>query len=126
MSSQNGSVFHAKGPADLEAAALPEPGGFDAHTHIDIMGLPVDGVLAAARAAGIGRVVNVGCDLPSSRWSVSAAAEYPAVYAAVAVHPNETAKVNPLRDEVLAELAGLAASPKVVAVGETGLDYYRD
>ena len=49
---------------------LPEPGGFDSHTHMDIMGLPVDGVLAAARAAGIGRVVNVGCDLPSSRWSV--------------------------------------------------------
>ena len=49
---------------------LPAPGAFDAHTHMDIMGLPVDGVLAAARAVGIGRVVNVGCDLPSSRWSV--------------------------------------------------------
>ena len=94
---------------------------------MDILGLPVDGVLAAARAAGIHRVVNVGCDLPSSRWSVSAAAEYADVYAAVAIHPNETAKVDrPARGEVLAELAALAASPKVVAVGETGLDYYRD
>ena len=71
-----------------ESVTLPEPGGFDGHTHMDIMGLPVDGVLAAARAAGIRRVVNVGCDLPSSRWSVAAAQEYPDVYAAVAIHPN--------------------------------------
>ena len=106
--------------------ALPAPGAFDSHTHMDIMGLPVDGVLAAARAMGIGRVVNVGCDLPSARWSVSRAAEYPDVYATVAIHPNETASVNSERDEVLAELAELAASPKVVAIGETGLDYYRD
>ena len=106
--------------------ALPDPGGFDSHTHMDIMGLPVDGVLAAARAAGIGRVVNVGCDLPSARWSVSAASEYADVYATVAIHPNETAAVDSSRDEVLAELAALAASPKVVAIGETGLDYYRD
>jgi TatD DNase family protein len=105
---------------------LPEPGGFDAHTHLDIVGLPVDGVLAAARTAGIHRVVNAGCDLPSSRWSVSAAQEYPGVYAAVAIHPNDTAKVEDRRGEVLAEIADLAASPKVVAVGETGLDYYRD
>ena len=109
-----------------EAAALPDPGGFDAHTHMDILGLPVDGVLDAARALGIGRVVNVGCDLPSSRWSVSAAAGHPDVYAAVAVHPNDTSKVDDRRAETLAEIAALAASPKVVAVGETGLDYYRD
>jgi TatD DNase family protein len=92
---------------------------------MDILGLPVDGVLAAARALGVRRVVNVGCDLPSSRWSVSAAAEYEDVYAAVAIHPNETSKVDDRRD-VLSEVAALAASPKVVAVGETGLDYYRD
>jgi TatD DNase family protein len=105
---------------------LPAPGAFDAHTHMDIMGLPVDGVLAAARAAGIGRVVNVGCDLPSSRWSVSCAAEYPDVYAAVAIHPNETSSVDSSRDSVLASVEAMAASPKVVAIGETGLDYYRD
>lgn len=90
------------------------------------MGLPVDGVLAAARSAGIGRVVNVGCDLPSSRWSVSCAATYDAVYAAVAIHPNEVSAVDSRREEVLAELSALASSPKVVAIGETGLDYYRD
>ena len=105
---------------------LPEPGGFDSHTHMDIMGLPVDGVLAAARAAGIGRVVNVGCDLPSSRWSVARADEYPEVYAAVAIHPNETSAVDARRGEVLDELSSLAQAPRVVAIGETGLDYYRD
>jgi TatD DNase family protein len=128
--------------------ALPAPGAFDSHSHMDIMGLPVDGVLAAARAMGIGRVVNVGCDLPSARWSVSCAAEYPDVYATVAIHPNSTLTPGgttpldppahggttrppippwpPTTAEVLAELEALAASPKVVAIGETGLDYYRD
>ena len=91
-----------------------------------MMGLPVDGVLAHARSAGIGRVVNVGCDLPSSRWSVSRAAEYDDVYAAVAIHPNDVASVDSARDEVLAELSALARAPRVVAIGETGLDYYRD
>jgi TatD DNase family protein len=126
MNSPNEFRLPATPSADPEGVRLPEPGGFDAHTHMDILGLPVDGVLDAARALGIGRVVNVGCDLPSSRWSVSAAAEYADVYAAVAVHPTETSTVDDRRDEVLAELAALAASPKVVAVGETGLDYYRD
>jgi TatD DNase family protein len=110
----------------LDPEPLPDPGGLDSHTHLDILGLPVDGVLAAARAAGIGRVVSVGCDLPSSRWSASCAAEYDDVYAAVAIHPNETSSVDSARDEVLAELSSLAESPKVVAIGETGLDFYRD
>ena len=80
---------------------------------MDIMGLPVDGVLAAAKAVGIGRVVNVGCDLQSSRWSVSCADEYPEVYAAVAIHPNETSAVDARRGEVLEELSSLAKSPRV-------------
>jgi TatD DNase family protein len=135
MISPNGGVSPPLPPADPEGVALPEPGGFDAHTHMDVMGLPIDGVLAAARVAGIGRVVNVGCDLPSSRWSVAAttsdfsvseAEEYAEVYAAVAIHPNDTAKVDDRRDEVLDEISALATSPRVVAVGETGLDYYRD
>ena len=68
----------------------------------------------------------MGCDLPSSRWSVSCAEEYPDVYAAVAIHPNETGAVYREREPVLAAITALAESPKVVAVGETGLDYYRD
>jgi len=94
--------------------SLPAPGAFDAHTHMDATGVPVDSLLDAARAAGIFRVVNVGCDLPSSRWAVSAAGSYPEVYAAVAIHPN---------DLVAAEDA---SDPRTVAVGETGLDYYWD
>ena len=126
MSSQNGGVASPAPAAVSEGAALPDPGGFDAHTHMDILGLPVDGVLAAAQGAGIGRVVNVGCDLPSSRWSVKTADEYPDVYAAVAIHPNETGAIYRESEPVLAAISALAESPKVVAIGETGLDYYRD
>jgi TatD DNase family protein len=93
---------------------------------MDFTDVPVESLLEAARAAGIHHVVNVGCDLPSSRWAVSAAASYPEVYAAVAIHPNDVAAVESSRSSVLAEIAALAASPRVVAVGETGLDYYRD
>ena len=126
MSSRNGPVASPSGSRLSDPEPLPGPGAVDSHTHLDIVGLPVEGVLAAARSAGIGRVVNVGCDLPSSRWSVSCAAEYDDVYAAVAIHPNEVSTVNSRRGEVLTELASLAAAPKVVAIGETGLDYYRD
>jgi TatD DNase family protein len=126
MNSPNGRVTSPVSPAASGEVVLPAPGGFDSHTHMDIMGLPVDGVLAAAQSAGIYRVVNVGCDLPSSRWSVSCADEYADVYAAVAIHPNETSSVDASREEVLAELSALAQSPRVVAIGETGLDYYRD
>src|SRR5580693_3117549 len=126
MNSPNGPVASQAQPTGSGQVALPEPGGFDSHTHMDIMGLPVDGVLAAARAVGIGRVVNVGCDVPSSRWSVSCASEYADVFAAVAIHPNETGAVYREREPVLAAITELAESPKVVAIGEAGLDYYRD
>jgi TatD DNase family protein len=87
------------------------------------MKLPVPGVLEAAAAAGIHRVVTVGTDLESSRWSAACAAEHDPVYAAVAIHPNDVTGVD---WSVADELEALAASPRVVAVGETGLDYYRD
>src|ERR1700693_6364791 len=101
MISPNGAVVPAPGSPVSDTEPLPAPGGLDSHTHLDIMGLPVEGVLDAARSAGIGRVVNVGCDLPSSRWSASCAAEYAPVYAAVAIHPNEVSAVDSRRDEVL-------------------------
>jgi len=92
------------------------------------MGLPVPEVVAEARAAGITRIVTVGTDLASSRWSARCAAEHDAVWAAVAIHPNDTAAVaeEVLTEAVLAEIGALAGLPRVVAVGETGLDYYRD
>jgi TatD DNase family protein len=110
-------------PEPLPAAAL------DAHTHLDLIEQPVVGVLAAARAAGIERIVTVGVDLASSRWSAACATGHEGVYAAVAIHPNETASAGRTpaeRDGVLDGIAALAALPQVRAVGETGLDYYRD
>jgi TatD DNase family protein len=85
--------------------------------------LPVSEVMAAARTAGIVRVVTVGTDLATSRWSARCAGEYEGLYAAVAIHPNDTAATSA---EVLADIEALTALPRVVAVGETGLDYYRD
>jgi len=137
---------------NLAAAALPGE-ALDSHCHLDIMKVPVDDVLADARAAGIRRVVTIGTDLASSRWAADCAAAHPDVYAAVAIHPNETesavagrpgqdgpgpgaaAQAGPAAavragavpaDAVLAEIEALAALPQVRAVGETGLDYYRD
>jgi TatD DNase family protein len=102
---------------------LPSPGAPDSHTHLDMLQRPVEQVLAEAAAAGIGRTVTVGCDLESSRYSVACASEHDAVYAAVAIHPNEVAGLD---WSAAGEIETLAASPRVVAVGETGLDYYRD
>jgi TatD DNase family protein len=84
---------------------------------------PVSDVLDAAVSVGIERVVTVGCDLKSSRWSAECAAGHDRVYAAVAIHPNEVTGVD---WSVADELERLALDPRVVAVGETGLDYYRD
>jgi len=80
-------------------------------------------IMAAARSVGIARVVTVGTDLGSSRWSAERAAEHDGLYAAVAIHPNEVAAAP---DGAVAEIEALARRPRVVAVGETGLDYYRD
>jgi TatD DNase family protein len=110
----------------------PEPlpaSAFDSHCHLDLVPGPVTHVLARAVAAGITRVVTVGTDVPSSYWAVTTAADHDQVYAAVAIHPNEiqlaAANVKQ-RQAVLDEIASLAVAPKVRAVGETGLDYYRD
>ncbi|MCW2615149.1 MAG: tatD [Frankiales bacterium] len=110
-----------------EAPPAPEPLAvevLDSHAHLDIMGVDVDEALAAARAVGIGTVVQVGVDVPSSRWSAELAARYDAVHAAVALHPNEAGR-GAATDEALREIEALAALPAVKAVGETGLDFYR-
>jgi TatD DNase family protein len=108
----------------------PLPGlALDSHCHLDLIDRPPAEVIAAATAAGIARLVTIGVDLASSRWAASCAGQHDGVYAAVAIHPNETASAaaSPAeRDAVLAEIAELAALPQVRAIGETGLDYYRD
>jgi TatD DNase family protein len=119
----------APAPAGVPA---PEPlpaEALDSHCHLEMIERPVDQVLAAARAAGITRVVTIGTDLASSQWAAQRAAGHAGLYAAVAVHPNETAAAASSpeqRDEVLAQIADLATLPRVRAIGETGLDYYRD
>jgi TatD DNase family protein len=118
------------GPSDGFAAEkfppLPEPlpvEVFDSHCHLDMLDVPVEESVRAARAAGVARIVTIGCDLSSSRFAADAAAGYDGVYAGVAIHPNETTGVT---DAVLDDIAAMAALPQVRAVGETGLDYYRD
>jgi TatD DNase family protein len=114
------------------SAPLPEPlpaAAFDSHCHLDMIDMAVADTLAEAAAAGITKVITVGVDVASSRWSADCAATFPSVFAAVAIHPNETtaaASATVGQDAVLAEIARLAALPQVRAVGETGLDYYRD
>ena len=105
----------------------PEPlpvAVWDSHCHLDIMGAPVEEVLAAGRAVGVERVVTIGIDVGSSRYAAQAAAAHDDVLAAVALHPNE-AGAGAATDGALAEIARLAALQHVVAVGETGLDHYR-
>jgi TatD DNase family protein len=106
----------------------------DNHTHLDIsregeqIGVDDLGpVLAAAAAVGVDRLVQVGCDVPGAEFAVAAAEAHPAVLAAVAIHPNE-APLLAARDELddaVARIEQLARHPRVRAVGETGLDYYR-
>ncbi len=102
----------------------------DAHTHLDAMAVRagvepsveyVCAVMAEARDVAVAAAITVGDTVASSQWCVTAAQAHPGVYAAVAVHPTE---VDGLGDAGYAELERLCADPRVVAVGETGLDYY--
>ncbi len=110
---------------------LPSPVA-DTHCHLDIA--DVDGLfdaqaaVAAAASVGVTRVVQIGCDLPSAAWSVGLAARLDAVVAGVSLHPNDAPALAARGelDAALAEIERLAASsPRVRAVGETGLDYFR-
>ena len=96
----------------------------DSHAHLDLMDVDVDEALAAARSVGVATVVQVGVDVPSSRWSAELAARHDDVHAAVALHPNEAGR-GAATDEALREVEALAALPQVKAVGETGLDHFR-
>lgn len=119
---------------------LPRP-VIDSHTHLDITlaeaGVPgpADGVpepaadpvataIAAATTVGVDRLVQVGVDLPSSRWGVDVARRYAAVVSTVALHPNEAPRLADL-DEALREIEALAADERVRGIGETGMDFFR-
>lgn len=97
----------------------------DTHCHLDFKAFDKDrnGVLARAWEAGLERILVPGVDLASSRAAVKLAQAHPRVYAAVGVHPNSSLTWD---EQTLSELERLAAHHKVVAIGEIGLDYYRD
>ncbi|SCE76045.1 TatD family hydrolase [Micromonospora mirobrigensis] len=122
-------------PPAPEALPRPVP---DSHTHLDITvgeyggpvpgggdaGDPVAAAIEVAAAVGVDRLVQVGVDVPSSRWGVEVARRYPAVLATVALHPNEAPRLADL-DEALREIEALAADDRVRGVGETGMDFFR-
>ena len=96
---------------------------FDTHAHYDSNGFAADRdeILSALPAAGVGLVVDPGCELESSRAALALAERYPFVYAAVGIHPSDCAGTGEAEFAALRKLCG---HEKVVAVGEIGLDYY--
>ena len=95
----------------------------DSHTHLDLCEPPDAELIAAAEAAGVKRMLTVGIDGSSCRAALAAAAAFPQVYAAVGRHPNAARGFD---DADLAELRALAAQERCMAIGETGLDFYRE
>jgi TatD DNase family protein len=95
----------------------------DSHTHLGFCEPPDTDLVEAAAEAGVTRLLTVGTNGASCRAALQAAEDFPQVYAAIGRHPNEATGFD---DADLAELKALAAHPKCVAIGETGLDYYRD
>ena len=95
----------------------------DSHTHLELCEPPDSELVAAAVQAGVSRLLTVGTDGASCRAALAAAEDFPQVYAAIGRHPNSATGFD---DADLAELRALAAHQKCVAIGETGLDYFRD
>lgn len=97
---------------------------FDSHLHLDDDTFAPDreAVLERARAAGVGGFVTIGTSLASSARAIALSDQHPDVFAAVAIHPHGAPEATPL---AMRQLGALAGHPKVVAIGETGLDYYR-
>lgn len=119
---------------DLRYPEIPEPlavGVYDNHAHLEILDgdepLTLDEHMQRAAAAGIIGVVNAGGDIESSRWCAEAAATHPRVLAAVAIHPNDAPLYEQAGklDDAIAVIDELAAQPRVRAIGETGLDFFR-
>lgn len=113
-----------------ELPPLPEPlpaPVVDAHTHLDACGAKTPAEVVAAldraEAVGVARVVTVADDLAAARWAAEAATWDERLYAAVAIHPTRTSTFGVEEQQAVEELA---VQPRVVAVGETGLDYYWD
>lgn len=119
---------------DLRYPEVPQPlevALYDNHAHLEIRDgdepLSLDEHLERAAAAGVIGVVNAGGDIESSRWCAEAAERHPRVLAAVAIHPNDAPLYEQAGklDEALSVIDELAARPRVRAIGETGLDFFR-
>jgi TatD DNase family protein len=119
---------------EIEYPPLPQPltvPVYDNHTHLELSAgvntLDYREHLDRASSVGVRGVVQVGNDLETSRWSADIAAIEPRVLAAVALHPNEAPRYESegTLDDALAEIFELAGRPRVRAVGETGLDFFR-
>jgi TatD DNase family protein len=95
----------------------------DSHTHLFLCDGPEAEVVAAARGAGVERMLTVGMDAETNAAAIAAAERHEGVFAAVGRHPNEATGFD---EEAIVEIARLGAHEKVRAIGETGLDYYRD
>jgi TatD DNase family protein len=92
----------------------------DTHAHLEMLeGVP--DVIERARDSGVERIIAVSSDLPSSKSSIEISKNFPEVFAAVGIHPHEASSLN---DEIFSEIENLAAEQKVLAIGETGLDYH--
>ena len=94
----------------------------DTHCHLDMLE-DLDGVLARMADAGVRRAVTIGVDRASSEWAVRTAGARPELWATVGLHPHDA---KDRTDDLMARLRELAADPRVVGVGETGLDYHYD
>jgi TatD DNase family protein len=125
---------HNDGTRDVRWPVTPEPLAvpvYDNHAHLEIVDgdepLTLDEQLGRAAAVGVIGVVQAGGDVDSSRWSAWAAASHPRVLAAVAIHPNEAPAYDDAGelDAAIALIDELAAQPRVRAIGETGLDFFR-
>lgn len=96
----------------------------DSHTHLFLCERPEGEVVAAAREAGVERMLNVGLDAETNKVVIVASERHDAVFASVGCHPTEAAGFDDARAEEIARLA--AENEKVRAIGETGIDYYRE
>jgi TatD DNase family protein len=95
----------------------------DSHTHLELCEAPAAELVAEAEAVGVTRMLTVGIDAASCRAALAAAQEFPQVYAAIGRHPNAATGFD---DADLDELRALAAHERCMAIGESGLDFYRD
>ncbi|MBK5219360.1 MAG: TatD family hydrolase, partial [Thermoleophilia bacterium] len=95
----------------------------DSHTHLFLCDGEEAELVAAAAAAGVGRILNIGLGEDSNQGAIDAAERHGAVFASVGRHPNDATGFD---DAAAAELVRLGRNAKVRAVGETGLDFYRD